>query len=93
MTFLLAIFGLAVFILIGKYEKKNWEFAWNQINEKVIFISYLKFELAKNGNGVGVGGISPSKWSKNLNMSIYYKLPMVLFELSQWKFEEEKLRL
>lgn len=35
MTFLLAIFGLAVFILIGKYEKKNWEFAWNQINEKV----------------------------------------------------------
>lgn len=44
MTFLLAIFGLAVFILIGKYEKKNWEFAWNQINEKVIFISYLKFE-------------------------------------------------
>lgn len=44
MTGLLANFGLAVFILIGKYEKKNWEFAWNQINEKVIFILYSKFE-------------------------------------------------
>lgn len=79
MTGLLANFGLAVFILICKYEKKNWEFAWNQINEKVIFILYSKFEYAKN-------------WLGCEYMSIYYKLPMVLFKLSQWKFEE-KLRL
>lgn len=68
MTGLLAIFGLAAFILTGKYKKKKeLRVCMKLIKWKSNYHFVFKIWLCNKQNNEKK--ISPSKWSKILNMS------------------------